>query len=129
MQFDAAMHRRQSTRSRGATRSGLESLVTELSRIRDALRMFPTSFEGAAAVHREAARTDALIERLQRASSLPRDVVHAATARFALLLETGATPEIAMQMALRDAIEAQFAVMSPDAASPDPADAAQGVAA
>ena len=124
MQFDGAMHRRQSPRPRAATRSGLETLVTELSRIRDALRMFPTSFEGAAAVHREAARTDALIERLQRASSLPRDVVRAATARFALLLETGATPEIAMQMALRDAIEAQFAVVSPE-----PSDAAQGVAA
>lgn len=92
-----------------ARSSGFEDLILELSRVREALGMFPSAWEGATAVHREAARIDALVQRLQRATGLSRDFVQAATSRLSLLLENGASPQVAMHLVLREAISERFA--------------------
>jgi len=113
MQFDPSTRARQSAGEQSTAPSGLEDVVAELSRIRDALRMFPPSWEGAAAIHRQASRVDLLLERLQRASCLPPEFVQQTTARFAMLLQNGARPNVAMQMSLREAIGRQFAVAAP----------------
>lgn len=111
MQRQQAASSRRGTPAHAAT--GLEDLVSELSRIRDALRMFPGSWEGAATVRSQATRMDGVLERLHRASRLPPEFIHDATSRFALLLENGARPQMAMQMALREAIARQFALAEP----------------
>ena len=109
----AATHRQPTPAS---TATGLEGLVAELSHIRDALRMFPASWEGAAAMRSQAGRIDRVLERLHRASSLPPEFVQDTTNRFALLLQNGARPQMAMQMALREAIARQFAIAEPASA-------------
>lgn len=99
--------------SPGGTASGLEGLVAELAIIRDALRMFPASWEGAAAVRGQAARIDRILERLHRAQRLPPSFVEETTERFALLLQNGGRPQMAMHLALREAIARQFAIAEP----------------
>lgn len=116
MQLEPSTRARQSAGDQSAAPSGLEEVVAELSRIRDALRMFPPSWEGAAAVHRQASRVDLLLERMQRASCLPPEFVQQTTARFSMLLQNGARPHMAMQMSLREAIGRQFAIAAPAAA-------------
>lgn len=112
-----------------ARSSGFEDLILELSRVREALGLFPSAWEGAAAVHREAARLDALVQRLQRATGLSRDFVQAATSRLSLLLENGASPQVAMHLVLREAISERFAPGGSAAPAPPQASAPVAVMA
>ena len=111
MQLETPIRSRSSS-EQSIDASGLADVVAELSRIRDALRMFPPSWEGAAAIHRQASRVDLLLERLQRASCLPPEFIQQTTTRFATLLQNGARPQMAMQMSLREAIARQFAIVA-----------------
>lgn len=99
--------------AQASSTTGLEGLVAELAHVRDALRMFPAGWEGAAAMRGQAARIDRVLERLHRATRLPPEFLQETTDRFALLLQNGARPQMAMHMALREAIARQFAIAEP----------------
>ena len=84
------------------SRPDAESWKAVLESIRDALRLFPGSWTGAAQIHKEAARIDDVLLRITRTSVIPRESAEGAMKRFAILLEHGASPQNAMLVVLRD---------------------------
>ena len=82
--------------------------MSALEHVRDSLSMFPASWTGAAQIHKEAARIDDVLLRIERVSAVPRESAESATKRFAILLEHGASPQNAMQVVLRDIVSRQL---------------------